>query len=153
MIIEISHIYKSQFGFVKYESVITQLLTCFNCWIKAMDYKEPIEIVHIYFKRAFNKISHIKLIEFFFSISSGLCYLANWFSWSENSASVAQLYSVFEIWCVVRCTSGKLRPLLFISMIFLFLFKTVMFSCMLMTGLCLKISGIHFWLQFSPEWF
>ena len=69
-----SFINKCQFGFVKHRSVLTQLLTCFNCWTKAMDHKELVKIVYIDFKKAFDKISHIKLIEVLksFGISGSL---------------------------------------------------------------------------------
>lgn len=42
---------------------LTQLLTCFNIWTKAIDHKGPVKIVYIEFKKTFDIPSYVKLAE------------------------------------------------------------------------------------------
>ena len=51
-----------QFGFRKGKSCNLQLLSCLNKWSKALDDKDSIDIAYIDFKKAFDSVSHLKLL-------------------------------------------------------------------------------------------
>ena len=53
---------KHQFGFMSGKSVELQLLACLNKWTSAINDNKYIDIVYFDFKKAFDKVSHIKLL-------------------------------------------------------------------------------------------
>ena len=58
---EILTFIKHQFGFMNGNSVELQLLACLNKWTFAINYNKYIDIIYFDFKKAFDKVSHIKL--------------------------------------------------------------------------------------------
>lgn len=63
-------------GLQKSKSVLTQLLTCFNFRTKALDQEELTKVSYIDFKKVFDNISHIKLVEVLtFSVYLDACLL------------------------------------------------------------------------------
>ena len=53
---------KHQFGFMSGKSVELQLLASLNKWTSAINDNKYIDIVYFDFKKAFDKVSHIKLL-------------------------------------------------------------------------------------------
>jgi len=53
----------SQHGFVKGCSCATNLLTAFECWTEWLDQGYGIHIVYLDYKKAFDSVDHVKLIE------------------------------------------------------------------------------------------
>ena len=52
----------NQHGFVKQKSTTSQLLGCMNLWTKAFENKSIVKIAYIDFRKAFDSISHKKLL-------------------------------------------------------------------------------------------
>ena len=55
-------IHANQHGFVSKKSTTTQLLECMYEWTMALDQSIPVDIVYIDFAKAFDTVSHSKLI-------------------------------------------------------------------------------------------
>ena len=55
-------IYDAQYGFVKGRSTELQLLHCTNSRVKAIDNKRFVDTVYIDFAKAFDTVSHAKLL-------------------------------------------------------------------------------------------
>ncbi|XP_047138188.1 uncharacterized protein LOC124814464 [Hydra vulgaris] len=51
-----------QFGFLKRRSTCTQMLASFNEWTSAVNKKKEVDIIYIDFKKAFDSVSHSKLV-------------------------------------------------------------------------------------------
>ena len=52
-----------QHGFLKKRSTVTQLLSCLNNWTKEVDRKKHLDVVYLDIAKAFDSVSHPKLIE------------------------------------------------------------------------------------------
>ena len=52
----------SQFGFRSGKSVEIQLLKCYSQWITAIDEHRFIDIIYLDYAKAFDKVSHTKLL-------------------------------------------------------------------------------------------
>ena len=52
----------NQHGFVSKKSTTTQLLECLHEWTQALDNKIPVDVIYIDFAKAFDTVSHKKLI-------------------------------------------------------------------------------------------
>ena len=50
-----------QYGFRRGRSTLTQLLTSHDLWVKSIDNNEIIQLAYLDFKKAFDKVSHVKL--------------------------------------------------------------------------------------------
>ena len=53
----------NQHGFLPKRSTCTQLLSCLNDWTKAVDDGSGVDIIYLDFAKAFDTVSHIKLLE------------------------------------------------------------------------------------------
>lgn len=53
----------SQHGFMERRSTLTQLLECFNVWTKNIDSGTPIDVIYLDIAKAFDSVSHPKLLE------------------------------------------------------------------------------------------
>lgn len=53
---------KNQFGFVSNRSTTAQMLTCLNFWTKAVDNSEIVTVAYLDFAKAFDTVSHQKLL-------------------------------------------------------------------------------------------
>ncbi|MCP4650461.1 MAG: hypothetical protein GY853_10330, partial [PVC group bacterium] len=53
----------SQHGFRKFRSTITQLLESTNDWSLAIKDKKFVDIIYLDFAKAFDTVSHVKLIQ------------------------------------------------------------------------------------------
>ena len=53
---------QNQHGFVRRKSTITQMLECMNLWTKAIEEKFTVRLAYIDFRKAFDSISHTKLL-------------------------------------------------------------------------------------------
>lgn len=53
---------KSQHGFLPQRSTTSNLLSCFNDWSKMHDEGQPVDVIYLDFEKAFDKVSHKKLI-------------------------------------------------------------------------------------------
>jgi ribonuclease P/MRP protein subunit RPP40 len=53
---------KFQYGFRKDKSCALQLLKCKNSWAKSLDEKQPLDVIYIDFSKAFDSVSHSKLL-------------------------------------------------------------------------------------------
>ena len=72
-----SLISKAQHGFLSGKSTQTQLLECINDWTKSIDNKESIDVFYLDISKAFDTVSHPKLLKKLkcFGISG---YILNW---------------------------------------------------------------------------
>ena len=52
----------SQYGFMQKKSTVTQVLSCLNDWSYIIDKGEVISVVYLDLAKAFDKVSHKKLI-------------------------------------------------------------------------------------------
>ena len=55
-------IHKNQHGFVSKKSTTTQQLEYLHKWTNALDANIPVDVVHLDFAKAFDTVSHNKLI-------------------------------------------------------------------------------------------
>jgi len=55
-------VFKNQFGFLPYRSAAGQLLRSFDFWTNAIDNRNPFHTVYLDFARAFDRVSHEKLL-------------------------------------------------------------------------------------------
>jgi len=67
----------AQHGFLRKRSTVTQLLLCMNDWTKAVDSRIPIDVLYLDIAKAFDVVSHVKLLELLESVGVG-GYLLNW---------------------------------------------------------------------------
>jgi hypothetical protein len=51
-----------QHGFIRGRSVLTNLLSCVNSWTKSIDEGVPVDVVYLDFAKAFDRVSHKKLL-------------------------------------------------------------------------------------------
>ena len=51
-----------QFGFIKGRSTVLQLLNVIDSWTKALDREESVDVVYLDFMKAFDIVSHKRLI-------------------------------------------------------------------------------------------
>jgi hypothetical protein len=51
-----------QLGFIRGRSVLTNLLSCVNSWTKSIDEGIPVDVVFLDFAKAFDRVSHKKLL-------------------------------------------------------------------------------------------
>ena len=54
---------KDQHGFLSKKSVTSQLLECTNDWTKCIADQKPFDIVYLDFSKAFDSVSHTKLLQ------------------------------------------------------------------------------------------
>ena len=54
---------EKQHGFVHRRSTVTQMLECLNCWSQAFENNEIVKVAYLDFKKAFDKVSHPKLLQ------------------------------------------------------------------------------------------
>jgi len=54
---------QAQHGFMANRSTVTQLLKCCNEWTKSLDTSDPIDVVYLDISKAFDQVSHEKLLE------------------------------------------------------------------------------------------
>ena len=54
--------FKNQFGFMAGRSSVFQLLRCLDLWTKAADSHSPFHVIYLDFARAFDRVSHPKLL-------------------------------------------------------------------------------------------
>ena len=47
-----------QHGFVSGQSCITQMLIAMDYWTKALEQRIPVDVVYLYFKKAFDSVLH-----------------------------------------------------------------------------------------------
>jgi len=59
----------SQHGFTKGRSCVTNLLTAFELWTKWIDEGFGVDIVYLDYRKAFDSVDHVKLIEKLFNIN------------------------------------------------------------------------------------
>lgn len=59
----------SQHGFTKGRSCATNLLTAFELWTKWIDEGFGVDIVYLDYRKAFDSVDHVKLIEKLFNIN------------------------------------------------------------------------------------
>ena len=52
-----------QHGFIKGRSCQTNILLCYELWTKMVDDGNRVYIIFFYFKKAFNKVSHVLLLQ------------------------------------------------------------------------------------------
>lgn len=52
-----------QHGFIRGRSVMTNLLYCVNNWSRSVDNKQPVDVIYLDFAKAFDRVSHAKLID------------------------------------------------------------------------------------------
>jgi len=69
----------SQRGFTKGRSCATNLLTAFELWTKWIDEGFGVDIVYLDYRKAFDSVDHVKLIEKLFNINIDW-KLINWIS-------------------------------------------------------------------------
>ena len=62
-LLENSLLSKEQHGFLPGRSTTTQLLQCLDHWISDFEEKTEVHAIYTDFKKAFDKVSHNKLIE------------------------------------------------------------------------------------------
>ena len=53
---------KQQHGFLSRRSTCTQLLECFEDWTSNLENKDPTDVIYVDFKKAFDSVSHEKLL-------------------------------------------------------------------------------------------
>ena len=53
---------ENQHGFLRRKSTVTQMLECMDIWTKAFDNKETVKIAYLDFRKAFDTVSHAKLL-------------------------------------------------------------------------------------------
>ena len=109
-----------QHGFLSKRSTVTNLLKCTYDWATALDKKQSLDILYIDFEKAFDKVSHDKLIVKLENIGIGgdlMNWLSNFIRNRTQCVKINQSLSPFE-----EATSGiaqgtLLGPLLFILFI------------------------------------
>ena len=53
---------EEQFGFLSKRTTLTQLISCLNDWTGQIDKGVSIDVIYFYFAKAFDTVSHVKLL-------------------------------------------------------------------------------------------
>ena len=108
---------KDQHGFLKQKSTITNLMQCTYDWTKALNDQKPVDALYIDFEKAFDKVSHEKLL---FKMSKlgigGVVYewLENFLCNRPQAVRVGNNYSALQIATSGVAQGTLLGPLAFL---------------------------------------
>ena len=90
---------KSQHAFMTKKSTVTNLIECLNDWTKDVDAKKPVDILYIDLAKAFDSVSHVKLLYKLTKIGVGQSLL-KWFesflTEREHCVKVKNVKSPYE---------------------------------------------------------
>ncbi len=87
---------ESQHGFLSNHSTITQLLECMSDWTSSLDNSQPVDVAYMDIAKAFDTVSHKKLLEKleFYGISGRLLgWLKAWLSGRKQRVRIDDSYS------------------------------------------------------------
>ena len=114
-------LHKAQHGFVKGHSTCTNLLESMNDWTLSINDKRGVTVVYIDFRRAFDSVSHRKLIEArlaSYGIAGNLLdWLRNYLSGRTHQTKIGTAKSVFAKLISGVIQGSGVGPLMFLSYI------------------------------------
>ena len=112
-----SLISNNQHGFLKCKSTATNLLECLNDWTKSVDNKLPVDIIYIDLAKAFDSVSHRKLLYKLNKVGIGGSILTWFGNFLCNRMQCVRVNSTLSTFLPVGSGIGQgtiLGPLLFI---------------------------------------
>ena len=106
-----------QHGFIKFRSTLTNLLSCLRHWLSSLDSGRSTEVIYIDFAKAFDSVSHPKLLDKLKSyniLGKLFDWISAWLTGRTQSLKIHNFISSFKSVLSGILQGSVLGPLLFL---------------------------------------